>query len=460
MNPNMDLQRSVRDAARPVCPVLNLSGYLNQLNDTEPLLRMGKIKRAVGLTIESLGPPVPVGTVCEIPTADGSSAVPVEVIGFRDQMILSMPLRSISGVKLGDKIFARKAAPCIPVSPNLLGRVINGLGDAIDESDPLQATEFYPLLPPPLNPLSRESIVQPISTGIRSIDGLLTCGKGQRLGIFGGSGVGKTTLLGMIARFASADVNVIGLVGERGREVPGFIEKELGPEGLAKSVVVVSTSDSTPLMRIRAALAAGAIAEYFKDLGKDVLLIMDSITRLAMAQREVGLASGEPPTTKGYTPSVFSLLPKLVERAGNFHAGGSITGFYTVLVEGDDFNEPVSDAVRSLLDGHIVLSRRLAWKNHYPCIDILSSISRLMPQLTTDHHRIHAGRMRDLLSAYNEAEDLINIGAYVSGSNPLIDDALKRYKGIQDFLKQSSEQKSNISEAETGLERLFTPEEK
>ncbi len=427
-------------------PLPDLSYFRSCLEKTDPLTKVGTVKRAVGLTIESIGPPVSVGTVCEIPTEDGASSIPVEVVGFRDQRILSMPLRAIGGVKLGDKIIARKSTPSIPVSPLLLGRVVDGLGEPLDGGSPIPFCEEVSLYPPPINPLERDSILQPISTGVRSIDGLLTTGKGQRMGIFGGSGVGKSTLLGMIARFASADVNVIGMVGERGREVPGFIAKELG-EGMAKSVVVVSTSDDTPLMRVRAALAAAAIAEFFMNQGKDVLLFMDSITRLAMAQREVGLASGEPPTSKGYTPSVFALMPRLVERAGNFRGQKSITAFYTVLVDGDDFNEPISDAVRSLLDGHIILSRQLAWKNHYPCIDILASNSRLMLQLVSPEHRKSAGKIRELLSAYKQSEDLINIGAYVSGSNPTIDEAIRKIKAINAYLQQDAENKTDLQSA-------------
>jgi flagellum-specific ATP synthase len=283
---------------------------------------------------------------------------------------------------------------------------------------------------------------------------MLTCGKGQRIGIFGGSGVGKSTLLGMMARYTSADINVISLVGERGREVRGFIEKDLGPEGLKRSVVVVSTSDQPPLLRIRAALVATTIAEYFRDQGKDVLLVMDSVTRFAMAQREVGLAAGEPPSSKGYTPSVFSLLPRLVERAGNFMSGGSITGFYTVLVEGDDMSEPIADAVRSLLDGHVVLSRELAWRNHYPCIDILQSVSRLMSDLVPQQYQQKAGKLRELLSTFRKAEDMVNIGAYVKGSNPKIDLALKKIDPINSFLAQRSEEKVGIENAFAGVEEI------
>jgi flagellum-specific ATP synthase len=328
------------------------------------------------------------------------------------------------------------------------------MGNPIDDLGPLDARRQYPLQHSGTNPLARRNIDQVLGTGIRAIDGLLTCGKGQRIGIFGGSGIGKSTLLGMMARYTSADINVIGLVGERGREVRTFIERDLGVEGLKRSVVVASTSDQPPLLRIRAALVAATIAEYFRDQGKDVLLMMDSITRFAMAQREVGLAAGEPPSSKGYTPSVFSLLPRLVERAGNYVSGGSITGFYTVLVEGDDMNDPVADAVRSLLDGHVVLDRELAWRNHYPCIDVLASVSRLMPDLVPAAYQDSAGRIRDLISTYNKAEDMINIGAYTKGSNPKIDLAVRKIDGINGFLKQRYDEQVNVEDALSRLEEM------
>jgi flagellum-specific ATP synthase len=304
--------------------------------------------------------------------------------------------------------------------------------------------------------MQRENIQEPLGTGIRAVDGILTCGKGQRIGIFGGSGVGKSTLLGMMAKFTSADVSVISLVGERGRELRSFIEKDLGEEGLQRSVVVVSTSDNPPLVRIRAALAATAIAEYFKDQGQNVLLVMDSVTRFAMAQREVGLAAGEPPTSKGYTPSVFALLPKLLERAGNFRSKGSITGFYTVLVEGDDMNDPIADAVRSILDGHIVLSRELSARNHYPCIDILDSVSRLFPELASGEHRKMAGKLRELLATYKKAEDLINIGAYAKGSNASIDEAISKIDAIQTFLRQAGNERVTYETVVGALQDLFS----
>jgi flagellum-specific ATP synthase len=426
---------------------VNLTPYFRKLRDVNTIKTVGSVKRAVGLVVESQGPPVSVGELCEIIGQGRTDVIPAEVIGFRDNYVLSMPFYKVNGVKLGDKVVCRKKQGSVPVSWALLGRVINGMGEPIDGLGPIRSEGEYPLQPAGTNPLERKNIEDILGTGIRAIDGILTCGKGQRIGIFGGSGVGKSTLLGMMARYTSADVNVISLVGERGREVRGFIEKDLGTEGLRRSVVVVSTSDEPPLLRIRAAMMATSVAEYFRDQGKDVLLMMDSITRFAMAQREVGLAAGEPPSSKGYTPSVFALLPRLVERAGNFMSGGSITGFYTVLVEGDDMNEPVADAVRSLLDGHVVLSRELAWRNHYPCIDILASISRLMPDLAPATYTEKAGKIRELLSTYQKAEDMINIGAYVKGSSPKIDLALRKMDMINGFLKQRQEERVSAENA-------------
>jgi flagellum-specific ATP synthase len=428
-------------------PSINLAPYFQKLRSLSPIKTVGSVKRAVGLVVESQGPPASVGELCEIAGPERSDPIPAEVIGFRDNSVLSMPLFKVQGVKLGDRIVCRKKQATVAVSPALLGRIVDGMGKPIDNLGPIMAEQEYPLQPKSINPLKRKNIEQILGTGIRAIDGLLTCGQGQRIGIFGGSGIGKSTLLGMMARYTSADVNVIGLVGERGREVRGFIEKDLGVEGLKRSVVVVSTSDQPPLLRIRAAMTASTLAEYFRDQGKNVLLMMDSITRFAMAQREVGLAAGEPPSSKGYTPSVFALLPRLVERAGNFIAGGSITGFYTVLVEGDDMNDPVADAVRSLLDGHIVLSRELAWRNHYPCIDVLASVSRLMTDLVPAAYAEKAGKIRDLISTYQKAEDMINIGAYVKGSNPKIDLALKKIDVIHAFLKQHFDERVSVESA-------------
>ena len=436
-------------------PEFNLNGYFHKLNELDPIKTIGSVKRAIGLVVESLGPPVSVGELCEVVGNDrDGGSIPAEVVGFKDNYVISMPLYKVHGVKLGDKVVCRKKKASIPVSSALLGRVVNALGEPIDDKGPIDAREEYPIQPSETNPLERKNIEERLGTGIRAIDGILTCGKGQRIGIFGGSGVGKSTLLGMMARYTSADVNVISLVGERGREVRGFIEKDLGEEGLKRSVVVVSTSDQPPLLRIRAALVATSIAEYFRDLGKDVLLVMDSVTRFAMAQREVGLAAGEPPSSKGYTPSVFALLPRLLERAGNYMSGGSITGFYTVLVEGDDMTEPIADAVRSLLDGHVVLSRELAWRNHYPCIDILASISRLMPDLVSQTSLQKAGKIRELLSTYRKAEDMLNIGAYAKGSNPKIDLALKKIDAINAFLIQRSDERVGLDTALAGLAEI------
>jgi flagellum-specific ATP synthase len=434
---------------------INLDGYFHKLQELDPVKAIGTVKRAVGLVVESLGPSVSIGELCEIVGKDcKSGCIPAEVVGFRDNYVISMPLHKVHGVKLGDRVICRKKKASIPVSPALLGRVINAMGEPIDGRGPIDAMERYPVQASETNPLERKTIDETLGTGIRAIDGLLTCGKGQRIGIFGGSGIGKSTLLGMMARYTSADVNVIGLVGERGREVRGFIEKDLGENGLKRSVVVVSTSDQPPLLRIRAALVASTIAEYFRNLGKDVLLVMDSVTRFAMAQREVGLAAGEPPSSKGYTPSVFALLPRLFERAGNFMSGGSITGFYTVLVEGDDMTEPVADAVRSLLDGHIVLSRELAWRNHYPCIDILASVSRLMPDLVPLSYLQKTGKIREWVSAYRKAEDMINIGAYAKGSNPKIDLALTKIDTVSSFLIQRSGERVGLESAFAGIEEI------
>jgi FliI/YscN family ATPase len=384
---------------------------------------------------------------------DGN-AVPVEIVGFRDGKLLSVPLGDTGGIRPGDRIVARGGVLSMPAGDALLGRVIDGLGEPIDGRGPLRARGRALLKPPALNPLSRDSISIPLSTGVRAIDGLLTCGLGQRVGLFGGSGVGKSTLLGMMARGTEADVVVLALVGERGREVRSFIEHDLGPDGLQRSVVVVSTSDSPPLVRLRAAYGATAIAEYFRDQGKNVLLMMDSVTRFAMAQREVGLAAGEPPTAKGYPPSVFALLPGLLERAGNVRGRGSITAIYSVLVEGDDTNEPIADAVRGILDGHIVLSRDLAGRNHYPAIDILASISRTMPQVTDGDHRRRAAQLREWLATLRDSDDLVSVGAYVKGTNPRIDAALERREAIGAFLCQPSDTRIGLPDAIGALSAL------
>jgi FliI/YscN family ATPase len=375
------------------------------------------------------------------------------VIGFREGHVLSMPLEETDGLHLGDPIVARKEDARMAAGPQLLGRMIDGFGKPLDNLGPISGGELYDLYATPPGPLEREPIGEALQTGIRAIDSLLTCGKGQRIGIFGGSGVGKSTLLGAMARSSDADVSVIALIGERNREVRDFIEHELGPEGLKKSVLVVATSDRPAPLRIRAAFVALAAAEYFRDQGKDVLLVMDSVTRLAMAQREIGLAAGEPPSQKGYTPSVFHLLPKIFERAGRFRKG-SITGFFTVLVEGDDFNEPICDAVRAILDGHIVLSRELGAAGHYPAIDILQSVSRLAPRLCTPEQKEAAIKVREALATHERSEDLINLGAYASGANPKLDAAIRVRPLLLDFLKQSSDEPAPFEKTMAGLSEL------
>ena len=366
-----------------------------------------------------------------------------------------MPLEEIHGIAPGCKVVARQQRAVLPVGPGLLGRVIDGLGHPIDGKGPIAAECEYPIYATALNPLQRKRIRQPLDLGIRVINGLLTVGCGQRIGVFAGSGVGKSVLLGMIARKTKADVNVIALIGERGREVNEFIDKELGPEGLSRSVIVVATSDRLPLIRMRGAFIATAIAEYFRDQGRNVNLMMDSVTRFAMAQREIGLALGEPPTTKGYTPSVFTILPKLLERAGTSANNGTITGLYTVLVEGDDSNEPIADAVRSILDGHINLSRDLAMQNHYPAIDVLGSISRVMVDVVNDQHKQNANQFKEILATYRKAEDLINIGAYVSGSNAKIDHAIEMIDRINAYLRQDIDETVLFDDSIDQLEAMF-----
>ncbi len=429
-----------------------LSTYINKLESINPIKSVGNVTRAVGLIIEAQGPAVSVGDLCYLSSATNGKTSMLEVIGFRDNHVLLMPLGQMPSVRSGDTVIAAGVSSEIGVGHELLGRTINALGQPLDQLGEIKTKQAYPLNRPATNPLARSGIDTPLETGIRVIDGLLTIGAGQRIGIFGGSGVGKSTLLGMMAKRSEADINVIALIGERGREVREFIENELGDEGMARSVLVVSTSDDSALVRIRAALAATAIAEYFKDEGSNVLLIMDSVTRFCMAQREIGLAAGEPPSSKGYTPSVFSTLPRLLERAGKFDNGGSITGFYTVLVEGDDMNEPISDAVRSILDGHIILSRTLAEQNHYPCIDVLQSASRLFSTVTSKEHQTQAGQARELISAYKRAEDLINIGAYEMGSNQTIDLAIAKHEELQDFLKQETDEQAFFNDS---IEKLM-----
>jgi flagellum-specific ATP synthase len=435
-------------------PEFSLARQLEVVRHVEPMPLAGHVVRTVGLVVESSGPRARIGELCDLQRDDGAAPLPMEVVGFRDGLVLTVPLGPTAGIRPGDIIVARGNAASIPVGDALLGRVVDALGRPIDGGGAIATTENYPLHPAPLNPLDRDPVVTPIGSGVRAIDGLLTAGRGQRIGLFGGSGVGKSTLLGMMAKGTSADIIVIGLVGERGREVRTFLEHDLGPEGLSRAVVVASTSDNPSLLRLRAAYTATAVAEYFRDQGKQVLLMMDSVTRFAMAQREIGLAAGEPPTAKGYPPSVFALLPQLLERAGNVRGRGGITAFYTVLVEGDDHNEPIADAVRAILDGHIVLSRDLASANHYPAIDILQSVSRTMPDVTAVEHRLKAGRIRDWMATVRNAEDLINVGAYVAGSNPRIDEALARRDSITSFLRQAPDDPCSLEHAIQDLQAV------
>ncbi|HHV61038.1 MAG TPA: flagellar protein export ATPase FliI [Firmicutes bacterium] len=431
--------------------------YLQLLKSVDPIKAVGRVTQAIGLVIESRGPKARIGELCRISNTrrDGETGWTwAEVVGFREEKVLLMALGDRNGIEPGSEVVATGRALSVRVGPGLLGRVIDGLGNPIDGKGPIDWEDEYPIEQLPPDPLSRKRIQEPLALGVRAIDGILTCGKGQRVGIFSGSGVGKSTLLGMIARNTTADVNVIALIGERGREVREFIEKDLGDEGLARSVVIVATSDKAALVRLKGALLATAVAEYFRDMNKDVMLMMDSLTRFAMAQREIGLAIGEPPTTRGYTPSVFSLLPRLLERAGT-SSRGSITGLYTVLVEADDMNEPIADAARSILDGHIVLTRELAAANHYPAIDVLSSVSRVMVDITSKEHQAAANRLRDVLATYKEAQDLINIGAYVAGSNPKIDYALSVLEEVNAFLRQDMYERADYTETVERVKSIF-----
>jgi len=431
---------------------LNLVKYERALETAQLSRDIGKVTHVTGFLICGYIPEVSVGSVCEIFPTSGAASFMSEVVGFKDREVLLMPLGEMRGLGLGSTILVRRHAATVGVSDSLLGRVINGMGDPIDGKGDLFVNEEYPLYAEAVNPLSRPPIREPLSLGIRAVDSMITLGKGQRVGIMAGSGVGKSVLMGMMARNSQADVNVIAMVGERGREVREFVESTLGEEGLAKSVVVVATSDQSALLRTRAAFVATSIAEYFCNMGNDVLFIMDSVTRFAMAQREIGLNIGEPPATKGYTPSAFALMPKLLERAGNFEGGrGSITGLYTVLVEGDDMNDPIGDSVRSIVDGHIVLSRSLAHKSHFPAIDILQSTSRVMRSVVSESHFQQALRVRELLAVHKDAEDLIHIGAYKPGSNPKIDLAIKLEPDIERLLKQEVGEHGSFEESEQML---------
>lgn len=404
----------------------------------------GKVTRIVGLVIEGYCPHAAIGSLCQLTSADGGKNIYAEIVGFKDSKALLMPLGELRGLGPGSLIRVVRTSATIKVGSNLLGRVIDAMEIPQDDLPSPILTEEKDLYSLPPGPMERQNITETLDLGIRAINGLITCGMGQRMGIMAGSGVGKSVILGMMAKYAKADINVIALIGERGREVREFIERDLGKEGLARSVIVVVTSDQSPLLRMRGAFVATAIAEYFCNQGKNVLLMMDSVTRFAMAMREIGLAVGEPPTTKGYTPSVFATLPKLLERAGRFKNQGTITGLYTVLVDGDDLTEPVADSVRSILDGHIVLSRSLAAKNHFPAIDVLNSASRVMRDIIPPRHLELAGKARTVLASYSEAEDLINIGAYAKGSNPKIDYAISKIDQINDFLKQDFNETSTL----------------
>lgn len=434
---------------------IDLKKYRSFISDISPVRKTGKVKSITGMILEGDGPAAPLGSYCAIFSNIRKTSAEAQVVGFRDNRTLLMPLEDISGIEPGSIIEAREEYPSFKVSPQILGRVIDGNGRPLDDLGPLPEGVNYPINGSKINPMEKDLIREPLDLGIRAINGLLTCGRGQRLGILAGTGIGKSVLLGMIARNTEADVNVIALVGERSREVREFIEDNLGPEGLKKSVVVVAASDSPALAKIRAALIATTIAEFFRDQGKDVMLMMDSLTRLAIAQREIGLSVGEPPTTRGYTPSVFSLLPKILERAGTSDGNGTITGIYTVLVEGDDLNEPISDAVMAVLDGHIVLSRKMASHNLYPAVDVLNSVSRLMKDVVSDKHNDLSMKFKDIYATYKEAEDLINIGAYTKGSNPKIDRAIKKYELFTQYICQDLNEKVSLSDSIDQMKKIL-----
>ncbi len=432
--------------------IFDLQPHIANVRSMDLLPWTGEVVEVVGMLIASRGPAVALGDFCEVWTSSGRR-VRTQVIGFRNGRVLSLPLEEIDGIQLHDRVVARQEEASVGVGTDLIGRVLDGFGRPIDPGPAIRPVAQYRLYQPPASPLHHEHITEPIITGIRAIDGLTLCGKGQRMGIFGGSGVGKSTLLGCMARHNSADLTVVALIGERNREVRAFLEHEMGPEGAKRSVVICATSDQPAPLRVRACFVAAAVAEYFRDQGADVLFIMDSVTRLAMAQREIGLAAGEPPGQKGYTPSVFTLLPKILERAGRFQKG-SITGFFTVLVEGDDFAEPISDAVRAILDGHITLSRRLAASAHYPAIEVLDSVSRLFRQLAREDHSASASKLREALAVLRESKDLVEIGAYVSGKNPALDAVLRMSPEINTFLRQSVSARSSYEETLEQLRRI------
>ena len=430
--------------------------YLDAAAQADPMFMEGRVVKVVGLVIEGDGPAASVGELCSIHPQGGEKTIEAEVVGFREGRILLMPIGPMRGLTPGNRIVALRTTASVRVGQGLLGRVLDGLGRPIDQKGLVEAEAQYPISVRPGNPLDRDRISQPLDVGLRVVNSLLTVGRGQRVGIFAGSGVGKSTLLGMIARNMTADVNVIALIGERGREVREFIEKDLGEEGMKRSVVVAATSEQPALVRMRGAYVATAIAEYFRDQGAHVILMMDSATRFAYASREVGLSIGEPATTRGYTPSVFAQLPLLLERAGAWRDSGSITGLYSVLVEGDDMNEPVADAMRAILDGHIVLNRNLAAKNHYPAVEVLSSISRLMNDIVDQDHLRLSGRLKDLMATYARSEDMVNIGAYVKGSNPEIDLAIEMKPKIDRFLKQELHESAGLAQSREALIKVLS----
>jgi flagellum-specific ATP synthase len=419
--------------------------YADALERMDPIKQIGTVRKVKGLLVESHGPQVVVGELCQILTCDGEVPVWAEVVGFRDRVVQLMPFEAMDGIEPGSPVIAMGEPLSVPVSDAMLGRVLDAMGKPMDGKGPIGSAETVSIVNEPPDVLTRKTIRDQMVTGVRCLDTMTPIGKGQRIGIFSGSGVGKSTLLGMIARNTSADINVIALIGERGREVQEFIEYDLGPEGLARSVLVVSTGDTSPLSRLRGAFVATSIAEYFRDKGSDVMLLFDSVTRFARAQREIGLAVGEPPATRGYTPSVFSTLPKLLERCGSGEVG-TVTGFYTILVEGDDMDEPIADAVRGILDGHIVLSRRQAQANRYPAVDVLASLSRLGTKITSPSVQKAAGKIRSLLAVYTDAEDLINVGAYARGSNAAIDEAMDKIDEIREFFSQGITESASILE--------------
>jgi len=437
--------------------IIDLSPHIKAVSTIEPVKVYGKVVEITGIIIKATGIKASIGESCRI-FSENDLSVDAEVVGFRDGKVLLMAVGDLAGIKLGSRVLPIKKKVSVKVSPSLKGRVINDRGEPLDGQGPVRGVD-YPLFSPTPNPLKKQRISEPIDLGIRAINGLLTCGKGQRIGIMSGSGVGKSVMLGMIARYSEASINVIALIGERGREVREFIEKDLGEDGIKKSIVVVSTSEQPPLAKVRGALAATAIAEYFRYRGENVLLLMDSLTRVAQAQREIGLATGEPPTSKGYTPSVFALLPKLLERVGTSENSGSITGIYTVLVEGDDLSEPVADAARAVLDGHIVLSRELAIENHYPSIDVLQSISRVMLDIIDSRHREYAAKFIEILAIYRKFEDLINLGAYKEGSNPKVDYAIKMMDNLKSYLRQDISERYDISDSIQDLYLIFEESE-